>query len=424
MRPNRLLFAICSVAVSVSFAAGCSSSEGEAEGEGEPRVPRQVTVLTADLPPVVEGNNEFAWAMYDQLRTDPGNVFFSPFSISAALGMTYAGAANATAAQMQAALKIKDPASFHQAFGALIVDLSGEKPGRGYQLFIANRLFGQTGFEFAQPFLDLTQQHYGAGLERLDFASNADGARQQINTWVSDQTRDKIPDLLAPGTVDSLTRLVLANAIYFKADWASPFNVSATQDRPFTLRDGSQVQVPTMARKGGWSSARGNGFDVLELAYKDREVSMVLLIPHQGVTFDATEEQIVAQGIDAFRDGMTPGEGMLQLPKFEFHDKNPLTAPLKAMGMIDAFDPGVADLSGIAPGAAGDRLFIQSIVHEAYVKVDEKGTEAAASTAVGAGVVSRPLDFFVDRAFVFVIRDRLTGSILFMGRVDDPRVTS
>jgi serine protease inhibitor len=411
--PPTLLSAVSTAAFALSMAVGCSSEDTE-----PPRQPRQVTELSAELSDVVDGNTTFAWSMYDQIRLESGNVFFSPFSISAALGMTYAGAAGSTASQMQQVLHVQQPDTFHASFGALIRDLDGDK-GRGYSLFIANRLFGQDGFAFAAPFLGTTSEHYGAELELVDFVGAPDPSRIRINEWVADKTRDKIPELLEPGTIDSLTRLVLANAIYFKANWAEQFDKEHTRDRPFELRDGTEVQVPMMSRKADCRTIRGTELAALEMDYQDGEVSMVIVIPRDDVTVEAMEAVLTQKGLDPLIDDMQDAELEVELPRFEFRDKTDLGTVLETLGMVDAFDPAKADFSAMAPG---EPIFLQRVVHEAYVKVDEEGTEAAAATAVVAGTTSSgPPGFVVDRPFVFAIRDKLTNSILFLGRVDDPR---
>ena len=381
------------------------------------RQPRQVTELNAELSDVVDGNSAFAWSMYDQLRGEQGNLFFSPFSISAALGMTYAGAAGATADQMASTLHVADPSDFHASFGSLIRDLDGDK-GRGYDLYIANQLFGQDGYPFESTFLDLTNQDYGAELELVDFQGATEPSRKRINEWVAEKTRDKIPELLPQGILDSSTRLVLANAVYFKADWAEQFDEEDTSNRPFTLRDGTQVQVPTMSHKGDYRAYYSANLQAVELDYLDDEVAMLIVMPSGEGTFEEVEGTLLQDGFGPIVAGLHSSELFIQMPKFEFRDKTDLKPRLEALGIVDAFEPTMADFSGIAP----TDLYLTAVVHEAYVKVDEQGTEAAAATAVSASD-SGPSSISVNRPFVFAIRDRLTGSILFLGRVDDPRAS-
>lgn len=381
----------------------------------EDRTPREVQEVTADLAPVVEGNSEFAWDLYDELRAEEGNLFLSPFSISAALSMTEVGAREQTAAEMQTVLHIDgENAERHRAFGALIRDLSGDKPGRGYQLYIANRLFARDDKEIGTEFLTILDEEYGAGLERLPFGSDPEGSRAHINEWVAEQTRDKIVDLLPSGSITPSTALVITNAIYFKAFWAEQFDRSDTRDGPFTRMNGEQVTVPMMSAELDCSSAHGEGWSLLELDYEDHEVSMVIVLPEGETTLADVEAMLIDDGLDAMLATSHEQELEVRMPRFEFRYSFSVADMLMALGMIDAFDPIAADFAGIA-----DDVFISDVLHEAYVRVDEEGTEAAAATAV-VMEDSAAMPFNVDRAFVFAIRDKLTGSLLFLGRVDDP----
>lgn len=384
------------------------------------REPRHVDSLTPELSSAVEGNTAFAWSLFDQLRKEEGNLFFSPFSISAAFGMTYAGAGGETATQMESALAIRDPGTFHGSFGGLVRDLNGDM-GRGYELFIANRLFGQDGYAFEPAFTSLVADDYGAGLERVDFKGGTDASRTRINDWVSDATEGNIPALVGTDGVDQGTRLFLANAIYFKADWHEKFDEAETHSSIFRLRNGHSVSVPTMSRWGEYRVHVGEELAALEMDYADQELSMVFVIPQDTITVEEMEARVARDGIDPLLGKLREEKTHVQVPRFEFRDRTDLRATLESMGMTDAFDAFDADFSPMsAPGS--EPLYLQRAIHEAYVKVDETGTEAAAATGVSSGAGSaRPGEFHIDRPFVFVIRDRLTDSILFVGRVDDPR---
>ncbi len=389
---------------------------GGATEPSQQRDPRKITALTPALSAVVDGNNAFAWALYDQLAPQGKNLFFSPFSISAAFGMTYAGARGQTAAEMKKVLRIQlDDAAYHSSFGALLADLTGPHRGRGYQLDVANRLFGQKGFAIGSDFLQLTTDDYDAPLELLDFKGDPDGSRQTINSWVEDQTQNRIKDLLQPGFVTPDTRLVLANAIYFKARWAARFDPADTHDASFSRLDGSTVQAPMMHNDGAYPFYSGADVSVLELPYQDNELSMIAVLPTAQDGLPALEASLTAQQVDSWIASLhTTNELDVALPKFTMTQTIPLKQTLIDMGMKLAFSDQ-ADLSGIAPG-----LMITDAAHKAFVKVDEEGTEAAAATAVGVGLTSAGPMFYADHPFLFLIRDRLTGSILFMGRVDDP----
>ncbi len=396
---------------------GCSS-----ETEPQERDPRVVTALTAELSPVVEGNNAFAWSLYQKAAQADGNLFFSPFGISAALGMIEAGAGGDTATEMRDVLAMAlDDSAYHERFGALLRDLGGEHPGRGYQLYVANRLFGQSGEPFASGFLDVTGQAYGAPLVDLDFA-DAEGARHTINSWVSEQTRTRIPELLDPGLIDVSTLLVLANAIYFSAGWAREFEVSSTHSAMFTREDGTQVEVPMMSAASTHRFASAPGFSMVELDYQDDEISMVLLVPDQAGGLAELEAQLSSDVIEGLLEQSVEGEVSVSMPKFEVAAELPLRERLTELGMTHLFDPASCDLSRMVdPPDPG--LYLSFAVHKAYVKVDEHGTEAAAATAGGVTRAAAPYYVLADHPFVYAIRDRLTHSILFLGRLSDPSAT-
>ncbi len=386
--------------------AGCGS-------EMQPREARKVTSLT---PAQVAGDDAFAWSLYGELAKQPGNLFLSPFSIESALGMTYAGARGQTATEMHDALRVStDDATFHAGIGGLARDLSGDK-GRGYTLYVANRLFGQSGFAFHTDFTDLLKADYGADLEPVDFAGAPEDARSRVNSWADDATRGTIPPLLPPGSVDASTKLVLANAIYFKAAWAHAFDPRFTHDVPFYKADGSTAMVPMMqSTEVKFSYAGDELASVAELPYLDDEVSMLLVVPN-AIDGLADVEAALSSG---WLDGIVAKLGApfplpVGLPRFTTRWHASLIAALQALGMTSAF--GDADFSGIAD----DSLFIAAVEHSAFVQVDEAGTTAAAATAVSTNDSGGGPSVFADHPFLFVIRDRLTGTILFVGRIDDP----
>lgn len=398
-------------------------------GAEDERDPRAVDHLSTELTPIVQGNNDFAFSLYGAAsKAQPeGNLFFSPFSVSAAFGMTWAGAAGETADQMRTALSIPegDAAVYHESFGALIRDLSGEHAGRGYQLYLADRLFGQTGMPFEKPFTDLVKKDYAAPLDSIDYAS-PDVAVSHINQWVSDNTKKKIPELLTTEQVNSDTRLVLANAIYFKAHWATEFNPSNTHDAAFHLQGGGAVQAPMMTLSGDkvlmggdpTGDPSGDHVQVMEKKYADGDLSMVVLLPSSADGLPALEAKLSRAYVDGLLANAYETEAQVSLPRWESGLELPLTQLLKDMGMTSAFDSEKADFSNIAGPSSG--LYLSFAVHKAFVHVDEEGTEAAAATAVGMNDLGEPEPFVADHPFVYLIRDRLTGSILFVGRMTDP----
>jgi serpin B len=412
MRNPTLLISAPTLACLLAVAA-CDSDPVE-------RDHRMVTERTAEIATIADANNDFALDLFGEMRAEEGNLFFSPFSISSALSMTYAGAAGTTADEMAEVLHVGlDDDVWHENFGDLTRDLGGDHAGRGYQLSVGNRLWGQDGYPWVQDFLDVNAVHYDAPLADLDFAANPESARVTINDWVEEQTKGKIEDLLQPGVITSDTRLVLTNAIYFKADWASQFDEGDTYDGAFTLADGSQVTTPLMTQEFEFQAGAFDGVSVAKLPYQDDEVSMVILLPDAYDGLPALEEGLTAAQIDGWIEDLETAELPLILPKFEMTYDLSLSDVLQDLGMSSAFDPLAADFSGMADLVEGP-LFISDVVHKAYVKVDEEGTEAAAATGVVVGVTSVPVGFQADHPFLFLIRDDLTGSILFMGRVADP----
>lgn len=410
-------------ALQVTEHTGVTSGGVPAAPAGTPFVPAEVG--PDELQALAEGNSAFAWDLYHLLSREDGNLFYSPYSISLALAMTYAGARGDTERQMAGTLHFDlSQSQLHPAFQALAAELASRSEGRQedegdrFRLNVANSLWGQEGYPFLPAFLDLLDSYYGAGLRRLDFAAAAEAARQAINTWVEEQTEGRIKDLIQPGVIDSTTRLVLANAIYFNASWAYPFFEGATADGPFHLADGSEVTVPMMRLNEDLAYAAGDGYQAVELPYTGHQLSMVILLPDEGEmgTFEASLD---AARVSEIVSGLARQQVMLTMPRFEFESEFSLGDTLAEMGMVDAFG-GAADFSGMA----GNRdLFISAVVHKAFVAVDEEGTEAAAATAVVVAELAmpaEPVEMTVDRPFLFLIRDLDTGTLLFVGRVVDP----
>ena len=382
----------------------------------------QPNVTATEYSALVTGNTEFAADLYRAVREEPGNLFMSPHSISIALAMTYAGASTNTAAQMADTLHFTlPPAQLHAAFNKLDLELASRAANASgdtipFRLTTANSIFGQKDKTFEQPFLDALARNYGAGLRVLDFLTDPEGARLTINDWVEDKTNDKIKELLPQGSIDNGTRLVLTNAIYFSAAWEEPFPVSGTADRPFYLSNEQSVSVPTLHQVHERGYGAGEGYRAAELPYDGGQLSMVVVVPDDLATFEATLD---ATRINSIMDSLSTHLLDLTLPKFSFDAPLGLKDVLYGLGMVDAFT-AAADFSGID----GTRnLVITDVLHKGFVAIDEKGTEAAAATAVIIGETSapEPATLVVDRPFMFFIRDIPTGAILFVGRVVDPR---
>ncbi|MCS7046440.1 MAG: serpin family protein [Gemmataceae bacterium] len=373
--------------------------------------------------PVVAGNTHFAADLYAQLAKREGNLFFSPYSISTALAMTYGGARGNTAAQMVQALHLAQPDERLRAgFARLHRLFNDKKIERSYELRTANALWGQTGYGFLPDFLRLTEATYGAGLRELDFMGDFEKARHTINRWVEEQTNDRIKDLIQPGVLKPDTRLVLTNAIYFKAAWQNNFSSEGTKPRPFTLASGRKVDVPMMAKQEKTAYYAGPDFQLVELPYQRHELSMVVLLPKKHDGLPALEKQLTPANLARWLKAAQMHDVDLQLPKFKITAEFQLNDVLAALGMTDAFDERKADFSGLT---TRERLVISAVVHKAFVDVHEKGTEAAAATAVVIGVTALPPEypkavFHADRPFLFLIKERQTGSVLFLGRFVQP----
>jgi serpin B len=375
---------------------------------------------------LVGDNNAFALDLYRSLRKDDGNLVFSPYSISLALAMTYAGARGETASQMAGALHYSlQPALLHPAFDQLDLALApsstpAAEAGQPLQLSIANAVWAEQTLAIFQAYLDLIAQNYGASIRLADFINHSEAARQQINDWVSRETENKIRDLIAPGVLDSTTRLVLVNAIYFKGDWQDPFDPNDTRQAPFTLLDASQATVKMMSsHMASALYAAGTGYRAVELPYQGGAAGMDIIVPDEG-TFKAFESSLGAGELDQIVKAMQPTGLALRLPKFKFGSAFELGNRLSALGMPDAFNPDLADFSGMT--GARD-LFISKVLHQASVAVDEKGTEAAAATSVimaPTSALRSPVTMTIDHPFLFFIRDLTSGQILFAGRVLDP----
>jgi serpin B len=373
---------------------------------------------------VVQGNNRFAADLYGRLRERPGNLFFSPYSLSTALAMSYAGARGETAAQMARVMHFDRPGEgLHEAFDALGQALNADATGRGYRLSVANRLWGQSGFHILPEFLALTRQRYGAELALVDFARQPEQARQQINEWVEGRTQGKITDLIPSGLFQPTTRLVLTNAVYFKGDWSRPFDKSATREEPFHISAGREVRVPLMHRLDRLDYFEGDGLKVVGLPYGKGDLSMFVLLPDAADGLAELEGRLSAENLAKWLGGVRSRRVDVALPRFKLTSQFSLASALKSLGMDLAFDAQKADFSGVA---TQEQLYIAAVVHKAFVAVDEEGTEAAAATGVVAGaraaaVPQKPAVFRADHPFVFLIRDNRTGSLLFLGRVTDPK---
>jgi serpin B len=379
--------------------------------------------MTSDASTLVPGMNQFACDLYRSLRAGEGNRFFSPASIAMALSMTEAGAVGNTAAEMARTLQFKTPPeAVHKAMRALYGSWTANDKASGFQLNIANRLWAAKDAHFLPQFLALTRDDYGAEATRLDFA-NSDAARKMINQWIEGQTQGTIRDLISAGSLAADTKLVLTNAVYFKGAWSQPFHKNRTQDETFHVAINRTVKTPMMHAQENVRYASGDGFQILELPYGDQSLSLVILLPKEVDGLPPLEEKLTSGGLQKAIDRLSPADVVLSLPRFKTTSRFELSTALKSLGMTSPFDAGHADFSGMT---GGRDLFLSAVIHEAFVDVNEEGTEAAAAT----GAVMRPtairlprkepIVFQADHPFVFLIRDRRNGALLFLGRLCDP----
>lgn len=373
------------------------------------------------------------------------NALLSPYSIQSALAMTYAGAAGDTRAEMARVLHFAgEEAGLHQSFASLqkaltdVMKKTAESAEAARQyggasepitLTVANRLFGQQGYEFRQPFLALVRDTYGAPLQQMDFVRNTSAARSEMNNWVEDQTRQRIRDLIPPDGIDRETRLVLVNAIYLKAPWAEEFSTNLTQLRLFHINGGATQDVPTMQRQGHFGYAEREGYRIVTVPYSGHEVQLLILLPDAVDGLAALESKLTPFDLTTAATPRT-AEVRLHLPKFKLEPPLlRLSEALIGLGMKSAFDKpaGSANYDRMAPRRPDDYLKISEVFHKTFLELDEKGTEAAAATAVVmmrvasmVGEKAKPIEVRVDRPFLFAIQHRPSGACLFLGRVTNP----
>lgn len=385
----------------------------------EPRLP---VPANADAKMIVVGNTDFAFDLYARLRSDSQNLFFSPYSISSALAMTFGGARGETEAQMAQTLRFTlAPAQLHPAFAALDAQVKAAGERSNVVLCMANALWPQRGYGFLDTYLSLISSNYGVSITPVEYAES-EKARAIINTWVEEKTQGRITNLIGEGVLDALTRLVLTNAVYFKGSWAAPFDPHSTRDAPFWLTPEKAVDVPTMALEAAFRIAVLDGLRILELPYGNGDLSMLLILPDRKDGLANLEETLTAENLRMWVQRLRKTKVKVLLPRFKMTSTFSLKHALISMGMADAFDMDKADFSGM--DGHEQWLYIDAALHKAFVKVNEEGTEAAAATAVIMAAKSVALNtptFRADHPFAFVIRDAGTGCILFLGRMADPR---
>ena len=370
---------------------------------------------------VIEANNRFAINLYSQYKSEEGNIFFSPFSISTAMAMVYEGAEGKTAKEIKSVFGFpKYDNSRRNQYSNLLSEIN--KKDNEYALKTANALWAQQNFQFLDDYLTTVEKYYGGKTTNLDFKNEPDSSRLIINNWVEDKTNNKIKDLFPEGSIHPLTRLVLTNAIYFKAEWLIQFDADKTSDENFRVNPDKSIKVPMMqptSQKSTFNYTQNKDLQILEMPYAGEDLSMLILLPLDD-NIEALENSFTIEKLTEWKKSLRRRKVNVYIPKFKFETKYFMKNTLRNLGMPTAFT-GSADFSGMT---GKKDLKIDEVIHQAFIEVNEEGTEAAAATGIGVGMktsMSRPPPIFkADHPFIFIIQQNETGNILFMGRVNNP----
>lgn len=389
--------------------------------------PNVTNNLVIDLKPsVIEANNQLAMDIYKRYKSKEENLFYSSFSISSALAMTYEGAKGKTAEEMQAVLHLpSDKEKIHSNFVKIYNEIN--KPNKSYQLTTANALWAQRDYPFREDYFKTVDDYYNGKVTNLDFVRDTENSRVTINNWVENKTNDKIKDLIPKGILSPLTRLVLTNAIYFKANWSSQFIVDNTADGQFRLGSGTSNTVKMMYQTNDFNYGETKDLQILEMDYLGNDLSMLIILPKEN-NLSSLENSISVSNLANWKKDMNTEEVRVAVPKFKFETKYFMAKDLEEIGMPTAFNEDLADFTGMWNRQQDENLYISQVIHQTFIEVTEAGTEAAAATAVimtestsvGPGQTKEPKIFTADHPFIFLIQEKDTGNILFMGRVSDP----
>jgi len=420
MRKKTIIFAFIAIfAIGLSLIlSGC---------EKPPIVPPIVAddngTTSEGVSSVVQANNQFAFELYSEFKDEykESNVFFSPYSISTALAMTYEGARGQTADEMQSVFHFPEDAAVRRpAFAKVYNQINKEE--KNYTLSTANALWAEKSYSFLNEYIDLIESSYAGKVTNLDFKKDAENSRRIINAWVEKQTNDKIKNLIPSGVLGEMTRLVITNAVYFKGNWLKHFDKENTNEEDFRASPDNTIKVQMMFSGGEFNYAETEELQILEMHYEGKELSMLVLLPKED-DLESLEESLDAEKLSELKNMLEEQPVDVYMPKFTFDTKYSMVETLKNMGMLTAFSAGNADFSGMD----GTRnLYISDVIHQAFVEVNEEGTEAAAATAVVMKLTMAPAPeelppvFRADHPFIFIIQDSESGNILFLGKVADP----
>ena len=373
------------------------------------------TAESIDL--LVDSLNDFSFDFYNKIAlNEEGNIFFSPYSIFTALSMAYEGARENTSLEMENVLNILQNNSPTLGSFGRIYNLLNQKQ-EGYKISTANAFWAHEDYEFINEYLDLLKKFYMAEANELDFSKNVEAA-EIINTWIEQQTNDKIKDMIKPDMLSDLTKLVLTNAIYFKGLWDSPFNPKMTYETDFRLTTGEIVKVDMMGdpKNSVFNFSETEDLQIIEMGYHGNDLSMLVILPKEN-NITSAESRMNFENLSKWKNDLYEKDINVEIPKFKFETKYSLNNILQDMGILDAFIPGAADFSGMD---GTKNLFISKALHQAFVEVNEEGTEATAATTIIMELTAIPDSFRADHPFVLLIQHKETGAILFMGRVTDP----
>ncbi len=375
---------------------------------------------------LAKDNTSFAVDLYIQLKSKDGNLLFSPYSISTALAMTYAGAKGDTEQQMAKTLRFSlSQTQLHNTFKELESTVNAVQKSGDIELSIANSLWPQLDYPFLKSYLALIENNYSAKITPLDYHQHTEASRNTINSWVESKTNNKIKELIAPGLLDASTRLVVTNAVYFKGKWILPFSKSMTNDETFHISPNHPAKVPMMHQKEYFGYLETKDLQVLAMPYMGKQISIMIILPRKADTLENIEKQLTADKIAEWKTALRSTQVEVTLPKFKFTSMFMLNESLYKMGMRDAFSEK-ANFAGMN-GKPHD-LYISAVIHKAFIELNEEGTEAAASTAVVMAKTMAPMPspiapsvFKADHPFAFVIYENTTDTVLFMGKVSDPK---
>jgi serpin B len=425
--PRRAVSIVLAIRIGFSFAgfalsfalSGCSGVADPADRGDAPPATREIPPeLEGEVEGIVGASNRLAFALYAQLAERDGNLIVSPYSIYEALAMVSAGAAGETEAEIaDVLLRGPDVQGFHAGCNALRESLGRGGAAGWYSLRIANGLWGQEGYGLLEEFVTILRDYHGAGLVEVDFAQAPEESRASINSWVKDRTGGRIEELFPPGSIDTLTRLAVANAIAFQGTWIRKFDADLTAATAFDVTPDHAVMAEMMTQVAAFPIGALPGVTALEMPYSPGDLSMIFLLPSRSSSLAELEERLDVEFLETVVGELVEEEVEVFIPRFEFAADVDLIPVLQGLGVRAAFDPHNADFSRVS----GRRdLYLGAAVHQAFVRVDEQGTEAAAATGFSGWVTSGPRSFRADRPFLFIIRDDVTGAVLFVGRVADP----